>query len=352
MVFIAFFFAINFFFRALVTFPAAYIVAFIGPKHTNLLSNILYVPALLFLFLVPDMGIPALAGAIFFQTISICLYDLAHIVNFSKVRHLDHSGKELGYMYTIERIAVSLSPVVGGLVAFYISPQATIILAAVILGFAALPLFFTPEPTKTHQQITWRHFRWALTRPGMIAHMAIGADFVASTSMWSLYIAIGILGVTDNAIYAQIGALFSVTVIASLIFARIYGNLIDKHRGGELLKVGVLLNSLVHLLRPLVSTPVQVVVTNIANEAGTTAQAMPFTKGMFDTADSLPGYRIVYMALMQVAVVLGASLFWLMIALIGMHTNEVSTMQIGYVIMAFIALLVLRHGFSALSKTH
>lgn len=349
LAFIMGYFAAYFLLRALVTFPAAFLVARIGPKHATLISNFLYVPALIALTQLAEFGLPVLVFVAIFQACSVALYDIGYMVNFSKVKKDDHIGKEIGFMYIIERVTMSISPLIGGLIAYLFGPEWTMVFASVVFGLAAIPLLFTPEPTKIHQKISFRHFNWKYTAKGLLAHGAIGADFVASSSMWSLYVAIAIFGTTSNAVYAQIGALTSITILASLAFAQLYGRIIDRRKGGELLRFGVIGNSLIHLTRPFIGTPVGVVMVNVTNEASTTAYSMPFIKGMFGVADDLPGYRIVYLAMMTISSSLGAAIFSAIIAVLALYMNEIVSMQIGYIIVAVIVLLILRHGLPAIT---
>ena len=350
LAFIMFYFAAYFALRAILVFPASLVIARIGPKHATLISNFIYVPALLVLSQLDSYGLYALGLFGVIQAASTSLYDVSHLVNFSKVKHLDHVGKELGFMYMLERIGAALSPAVGGLVAFAFGPQATMILAAVVFACAAVPLFFTPEPVQTRQKITFRHFNWRGTWRGLVANVAVGVDFISSGSVWSLYVAIAIFGTTSNTVYAQLGALVSVTVLAALVFSRLYGLLIDRRRGGELLKIGVVGDILAHLMRPFVNTPAGVLTINIANEAATTAYSMPFTKGMFDQADNLPGYRIVYMSLAGMAAPLGAMLMSLVVGILALFMSEVHSMQICFILAALTVGLITIHRFPALAS--
>ena len=336
--------------RALVTIPFAFVIARIGPKHTTLLSNFLYVPALLLLTLLPEYGILALSGFALFQAISVALYDMSYLVNFSKIRVDEYIGKEIGYMHMLERIAGGLSPVVGGFIAFLFGPQATLICAAVIFALAALPLLFTPEPVQRHQKITYHGIPWRKLRRPIASELSVGADFLISGAAWSLFVALAIFGETTNSVYAKLGLLAAITMIAAIVSAKVFGIIVDRRRGRELLQFGVGLDSLVHIARPFASTPLGAVLINALNEIATTAYAMPFTKGMFDMADRLPGYRIVFMSLMSCSAALGAALCAAIISVLSLMFNEINALQIGFVIVAFLVLGIAANGFPALAR--
>ena len=352
LIFIVSFFALYFALRGIMTIPCAYLIARIGPKHSILISNLLYVPALIALTQLSVYGLTALCIFALLQATSVALYNTAYFVDFSKIRHMDHAGKEIGFMYMVEKIGAGLSPLIGGVVAYVYAPEMTMWAAAVVFVIASGPLFFSPEPVRTHQVITFRGFNWQATWRNLTAQLAVGVDQVSSAGLWVLYAALTVFGTTSNAVYAQVGAIATIAFIASLGFAHIYGRVVDRNRGGELLTFAVIGDAIVHLIRPFITTPVGVVMTNIANEAATTGYSMPYMKGQFDVADDLPGYRIIYMALMEVALCAGATLFCLLVGgvLLLLGGNEVRGLQIGYIIAAICVLPMLFHGFPALKR--
>jgi len=352
LIFIVGFFAMYFALRGAMTIPCAYLIARIGPKHSILISNLLYVPALLSLTQLSSYGLPILGLFALFQATSVALYNTAYFVDFSKIQHREHAGKEIGFMSMVEKIGAGLSPFVGGVVAYVFAPEMTMWAAAIVFIVAAGPLFFSPEPVRTHQNITFRGFNWRATSSNFVSQLAVGVDQVSSAGIWVLYAALTIFGTTSNIVYAQVGALTSIAFVASLGFSRLYGLVVDRNRGGDLLTVSVIGDAIVHLSRPFITTPLGVVTTNIANEAATTGYSMPYMKGEFDMADSLPGYRIVYAALMDVALCAGATFFCLLMGgvLILLGGNEVRGLQIGYIIAAICVLPMLLHGFPALKR--
>ena len=100
-----------------------------------------------------------------------------------------------------------------------------------------------------------------------------------------------------------------------------------------------IVNSLLHLLRPTVSTPTGIVLTNAVNEAAYTGYSLAFTRGEFDLADT-PGYRIVYLSLMELAGNAGATVAALSIALFAFLYGAVDGLMIFYVFAAFATLLI------------
>lgn len=305
--FIAGYWMVYMLFKAVIALPAAKYTALFGPKHGILLSNLLYIPSMILFAAVPTLGIPAIIGTAILQGISMTLYDICHLTDFSKVKSAEHAGKEIAYMNILDKVATSLSPLAGGMIAFVAGPQATMYAAAFLFLIASLPLFKTGEPVPTRQKLVFRGFPWRTVWRSFIAEAAVGFDSVASSIVWLLLVALTVLGVTGNQVYAELGVLLSVVLLAALLSSYVYGILIDKRRGGELMKIMVAVNAFLHLARPYVQTPVSAALINATNEVATTGYAMSFIRGIFDTAD-LSGHRVTYLGCIALAMNLGMSI--------------------------------------------
>ena len=314
LLFIACYFACYFSVKALVAYPAARFAARFGPKHGILLSNILYIPALAAFTFVPEYGVPALIIFGLVQAWSVTMYDLCYLVDFSKVKNSEHAGKELGYMQVLEKSTTALSPLLGGIVAFLFGVEATMWVAAIIFALASWPLMQSAEQVKTGQKLVFSGFPWRTTWRSLRAQSAIGFDVFTSTTVWILFISLTVFVGSGDDLYLKIGALTSVTFVTSFIAAYMFGRLIDRRRGRDLLRFSVFANSLLHLARPFMSTPAGIAMLNVGNETATTGYSMAFTRGMFDTAD-MTGKRIAYMFLIELALNVGSVLACLVFAL-------------------------------------
>lgn len=345
------YFCIYYFLRALFVWPAAHLVASIGPKHSTLISNLLYVPSLLALAVLPELGITSLIIAGVFQGLSVTLNDISTSVNFSKVMAAGHEGKELGFLYIMTKIGMTLSPLIGGIAASLFGPQFTMEVAAGIFIIAAAPLFFTPEPVPTRQVLKLKGMKLRHIWRNLISDMAGGVDFGASGPIWSLFVAVIVLAGSGTSVYAKVGALSSITLVSAVISARVFGLIIDKRRGGDLLKIGVLANSSLHLLRPFITSIPGVASLNVANEIATSGYTMPYIKGLSDTADNIHGYRITYLSLMSAAMSLGAAIL-LALATICVHLSDnVTGLKLTYLLAAVLTLPIAWHGFAVYSQS-
>lgn len=322
----------------------AFVVARYGPKHSISISNVLFICATLTLAAAPMLGFWTLVLMIPFGGFGRGLYDTAYLIDFSKVKHIEHSGKEIGIMQIIERVMTAIAPILGGLIALWFGPAAMMLCAGVVMLVSASPLFFTSEPVKVHQKITLRHFNIKATWKLMLAHVAVGIDNNSSGLIWNIFVALVVLGTVNDSIYLKIGILSSFSLIASIAVAYIYGNIVDKNNGRSLLKFSAIGNVLLSVCRPFISTPVQVAGMNIANEFTTTGYNIPATRGIFNTADGLPGYRIVFISTMVAMLAVGDTLASLILVVLATIYSDVDTLKNYYFVVAPFLLLILLHG--------
>lgn len=340
LLFIALYYAVSFAFRMVVAYFSAHFVARFGPKHGILVANLLYIPALIAFLFVGNYGIPAIAAFGFFQSISMVLNDLSYMVDFSKVKHVEHAGKEIGYMQILERLTASLSPLIGGTVAFFFAPEATMWLSGVLFAIASAPLFRTKEQVRINQRLDFRGFPWRDTWRTIRAETAIGFDTVASNFIWILFIAVVVFKSTGNDLYLTIGAFASITIFTSFFSAYAFGRIIDWRHGGDLLKVATIGNAMTHAFRAFVAAPAGVAAANITNEIATTGYSMAYMRGIFDSADRAVGHRIVYLFLISFAMNFGGLMASLVFAaLIVTCPNATIAFQLFFVIAAAYVLL-------------
>ncbi len=296
---IGFMWAAMYFFKSIIALPLATVVAWIGPKHSTLVANIMYIPSMIMIALIPEHGIWLIAPAFAFQAVSTVLYTISYSVNFSKVKSMHKAGKEIATMNMIEKITAGLSPLVGGFMAFMWGLQVTIAFSAVLFLFAAVPLFRTGEPVRTRRVLKFKGFPWKMFFSQLPAHFAYGFDFPAAGVAWSLYVAVIIIGVdSNNEVYAISGMLLTIVFLVALACSYIYGRLIDRKKGWALYNAGAVVTIATHALRPFINTTIAVVGFNAVREAGHTATILPYMRATYDSAD-ISGARSTYLGLVE-----------------------------------------------------
>lgn len=298
-----------YFFKTAIGLPSARLVAWIGPKHSIMVSNLLYIPAMVLYTMLPGGESWMLFVAFGLQAVSAMLYSIGYAVDFSKVKSPKHAGREIAFMNIFEKVTTGLSPVVGGFIAYFWGPQVVITIAAILFALAAVPLMRTGEPIRINQHLTFRGFPWRLLRRHSIAQAAYGFDVFSSGTVWSLYIGVIVIGISDssNEVYAVTGILTSVVFVAAILSSYTYGRLIDRRKGGSLLKIATIGSALTHLVRPFVQTPVMAAGVNASHELATTGYLLPYTRAIFDNAD-LSGARVAYIGWTEVISNFGAGL--------------------------------------------
>ena len=307
VVFIAIFYGLMYVLKTPLMLPFAKYVAYYGPKHGVLLANLLRIPSLASMTFVPEYGLPALAVFGAFQAASAGIYNISYGVNFSKVRTIEKTGKELGMMRLIEQGAKVLAPIGGGLIATFWGPSVAVVIASVLFAAAAIPLFRTVEPVKLRAKIVFEAFPWRLTWRTFVGAGVIGYDFVVGGITWSLFVATVVFASLGDGIYASLGAISSVGVLVSMLAAWFFGKIVDKKQGDTLFTAGVMGVSVIHLFRPFTGGASSVLGANMATETANSAYVLPWTRATFDIADT-SGHRVAYFMMIGIMENIGAGL--------------------------------------------
>lgn len=310
---ISLFWAAYFAAKSLVILPLAQLVALIGIKRSILISNLLYIPSIACFMVLGELGWWALIGTALFQSVSAGLYDVAYLVGFSRVKSLECAGRQVATMQMFEKLARGISPLVAGMLALWIDPLAPIALSAVFLAFGAWPLLRSAETMTTGFWLAPKGFPWSTALRSLLVQLPLGIDLYASDRAWSLFLVSLIFVAEENQAYVAIGALASLVLLISLAAARMFGQLIDRRAGNQLLLWMALGDAAVHLARALTHTPMMAIGTNAAGEVVRTGYGMAFMRGMFDVADR-SGYRVFYIGLSQLLLNVGVALAALLLA--------------------------------------
>lgn len=336
--------------RVVFSFVSAYIVAWFGPKHSMLFSNLAAIPAFVSLAMIESYALAGVIGFFAFEALSLSLQLVATDVQFSSVKNPASVGRELAWMRIAEKIAAGVSPVIGGYLAFRFTPESVMWIAAVLIVASALPLFGTAESIQRHQRVFFRGFPWRRLWRQFRMTTANGFDVVTNGQIWPLFTALAIFGTQDSRVFVELGLMISISVFASIIISGIYGTLIDRRRGRQLFWSGVGFSSAIHILRPFVSTPLGVGATNIAVEVGMSAYSMPFVRAQYDVPDSVSGYRAVYFAILAMSQYFGALIFISIGIFMVTYFGEVRGMQLMFIVAALAYVFYINNGFPALRR--
>jgi len=184
-------------------------------------------------------------------------------------------------------------------------------------------------------------FPWRLAWRSFLSESAVGFDSIISGMVWTLFIAVTVFATFGDGVYASLGGLASLGTFASIVAVWVFGRIIDRHHGDVLLVLGTVTNTIMHFVRPFTTTITGVMGVNIANESATSAYAMPFTRVMFDIADS-SGFRIAYMMIIEIMVCGGAVLACLLFAAcVGMWGNAMGCTVLFFIAAVYELLILL-----------
>lgn len=324
---------------------AGYMVARIGPKHTMALSYITQIMALAMITTLPYIAWPLwLMGGMWGMSNS--LFFIAYHIDFSKVKHREHGGKELGFMTIMERGGATIGPVIGGVIASFAGPQYTFLAATVFFAIGAIPLFMTGEPIRTKQHLDFKGLPFKAMRRDIASYAAIGLENPISVGMWPLFVA---LFVVSGAVYAKVGLLASLSVITAILAAKAIGRLIDDKKGRLLLRYSTIGNAVLHLIRPWIGTFGGALALNLANEVATAGYRMPYYKALYDAADDMPGHRIVYLVIIEMSGSLAKAVFFWLMALTALYVSGYMLFSFMFILAAVFSCLILTERFDALN---
>lgn len=278
--------------------------------------------------------------------VSNSLFFISFHVNFSKIKHKDHGGKELGVLNIMERIGAMLGPLVGGVVATIAGAQYIFLAASLFFVAALIPLFLSKEPTRTGQKLDYFNFNLNKIKYDLVSHAALGVENAAVVTIWPLFLAMFVI--KENT-YLGIGLLTSFTVIVAILIAKTIGKLADKRQGRRLLRAGAVTNSILCLVRPFVGTFGLAAAVNFLNEMLLTSIKIPYVKGLYDRADDFEGYRIVYIVSQEV---FSNSMKFLLFGVLAAASTSVSAYTL--TVLAFVAaslasLLIMKERYPALN---
>lgn len=338
------FYAFWFVIRPPINVLNAYLIGRVGPKHSLAFASFGYIAFLALLLSFQNLHWPLWLLAIF-GSWSMGLYLVAFHTDFSKVKHPEHGGKELSYLTVLERIGGVAGPLIGGLIATYYDPKLTIAAAILLQLVALVPLFMTKEPVRTKQHIQFRGMAWRRHKADFISTIPLVVENFISVIIWPLFLAASVLA---TAVYAKIGIIVAAGTLVAIVAARLIGSMIDESKGGLLLRVGATLNAVLHLFRPFVGNFLQAIGLNVLNDPVTVAYQMPYMKGFYDAADSLPGYRIAYISVMQTAGDIAKTLLCTAMWLFSVSINPVVVMQAAFFVAAICSIAIMSERYPAL----
>lgn len=327
---------------------ASYFTARFGPKHSMIVSCCLQIVSAAMFVSLPSIRWPLIVLGVL-SGMAASFYFIAFHVEFSKIKHTPHAGKEIGNMQIFEKMAAVLGPLCGGFAGSYLGSEYIFIVATAVLFASLVPLFRTAEPVRTHQRLRFNALPVAKIKHDLVAYTALGVENTICINLWPFYISIFAL---TGTVYAQLGLLTAAGVVISIVAAHFAGQYIDTKNARQLLRLSALLNASLYIFRPLTHSIAPAFLINTANEVVTTGYRMPFLKGMYAAADDLEGFRIVYIGSMECLGSLAKATVWYLLAMVAMVVSTRSVMMVGFSVAACASLVIMIEHFKALAPVN
>lgn len=324
---------------------AAFLVARFGPKHIMVLGQILFsLSSLLFLTLEQMHWPLVLLGAVWGASQS-CFF-LSFDVDFSKIKHQLHAGKELGYVEIMGKVGAIIGPILGGVISITLGPQYIFAISTILMIIGLLPLFKTTEPVRTRQKLDYRGFAKVDINKSLTAITATHLENTLSIVMWPLFLALFVL--PGESVFIKVGILSSVSVFMAVLAARFVGRLVDERQGRRVLHMSATINSILHLAKPFVSSYGIAFGVGATNEVVTIGYRLPFFKGYYDQTDEFPGFRIVYISVIESFSSFVKAIVYAMLIMVSTVVSPRITLTVAFMIASVASLLIMTEKFKTL----
>jgi MFS family permease len=341
---ISLFFFVWFLVRPLQTWYVGKLIGSIGPKHVMILSVGLQIAYLAFVISLDSMNWPLWLIAVIGSSYAVT-YRMSFDVDFSKVKHTEHGGKEVGYLQIFDKVGGILGPIIGGLVAGFFDPRYAIAAAILVLALSLIPLLSTAEQVKQNQVIILRGFPLSRYKNSIITSAAYQINDMVAIVIWPLFLAIFVF---YNNTYQSLGVLVAISTVVSIVAAYAIGKFTDEKSGKKMLNFGVVTSSVAALFKPFVITPLGAFVVNLIQEPLATMYRIPFMKGRYDESDRVPGFRIAYFMYIEFAISIAAITFWAVMYILASLFSDKLVLQVGLIIGALSIMIVTKQRFNTL----
>lgn len=234
----------------------------------------------------------------------------AYHADFAEYGDKKKMGKELSWMNLIVQGVGILGPLIGGFVATYLGFPTLFLIAASTALIAGIILMVAKEDD-THEPIrlseSWQLLKRRSHRGMFVAMLGMGEDLM-NLVFWPIFMFI-IVGTA-----ASLGVIAALATVFMTAIGFFIGNLIDRHSRRTVLRVSVPFLALSHLFRPLVGTPLLVLVTDTFSRTALIGGRIPMLAQLYTTAREAGPIR--YLTAFEMALAIGKALFaWVLVVL-------------------------------------
>lgn len=333
--------------RTFADYVSAFLVARFGPKHILFVGQIMFLLTSVLFLTLESMNWPLwFIGS--FWGISQSMFFIAFDTDFSKIKHSDHSGKELSYILIMSKVGAFIGPILGGLVGYFVGPSFIFAFSSVAMMLGLIPLFKTKEPTHTKQHLDYASFDISKVSKNVPSFLAVNIENTISVTLWPLFL--GVFVFIGNSAFINIGIITSIATLVSIITSYKIGQFVDAGNGRPSLRISSLLNSAVHFLRVLTSSYPVALSINILHDILAIGFRLPYYKGYYNNADNYPGHRIVFLSIMESIASFTKLTVYCLLFVVAHFVSVKTTLTLSFIIAGMASLLINTEKFRALDK--
>lgn len=270
---------------------SVYLIAFLGANRCLLISNFIYIPALLSFSMLDQWGELAISLGGLFIAFSTAMYNTSYNVLFSEIKSSKNCAKEVGYVIIFQNIAGIVTPLVGGLLASRFGAEISMWLATALFVVSAISLLKAQAVAKKHHYLNFRGFPWRAYSSAILGQFGRGFS-VVTVDFWPLYMMLFV--VPGVGAYNLIGGTSSLSAIVACLLAFLLGRTLDRKPQSAVwaFRLGIGLKSIIMMTRVLISSMLGVILSEIGFATTSIMYRMPYAKARFDAADK-SGSRVV-----------------------------------------------------------
>ncbi len=211
------------------------------PKYFMVIGMIFYVMSLWFFGKTSVENIRMIIPATIFLILYISFYWMVRHWFFSVNADYQKIGKQISWLGIIRIIIGFIAPIIGGLVSFFVSFNATFVLGSIAGLLSLIPILFFHAPPHPHQY-NWQKIKTLLQKPEIKAirpaYFWEGFSNHFINTAWILAFAIFIGNIKD------LGILVGVTTLLATLLTRLSGYWFDKRKRADILDRLTFLRSL------------------------------------------------------------------------------------------------------------
>ncbi len=189
-------------------------------------------------------------------------------------------GKETGRRDFYVSLATSFGPLLGSLIIARFSFSGIYAFAVFIQLFSTLPiiLFVQEEPHRPHafKDVYRNYLLNKKYRNVTLAFSGWEMEGIIYTIFWSLLLYLGLHSLVD------IGVLSTLSSIVAMVLLVLIGRWIDSHGKENVHTFGVVLNTLIHVVRPFFVSPIFLYVNGTIDSLNSPLYSVPFNALMYE----------------------------------------------------------------------